>query len=529
MIALESLPNDVGELKEIISNLLDANNAKERKIDLLLEEIELWKKRIFKPKSERYLGEDNGQQFLFNEAEMETDKESVTSNQREKITVSGYSRKKAGRTKLPASLPREIIDIDINKEDKTCAAGKERKFIKWEISEKLEIKPPEIKVIQTRRAVYGCPDPCCVTCEEQEDTPIRTAPLQPQLLEKTIITPGLAAFILTSKFCDHLPFYRLERIFKRYDIDICRQTMCRWAIELYRKLGIFIELFWKELLSGPMIGIDETTLQVIMEPGRKAQTKSYLFVFRGGNPRAPTILFEYKETRSAKFLLDRLNHYKGYIQTDSYRSYNALEELSGITLIGCWAHARRRFDEAAAVSKNSGSAHVALSMIQKLYLIEEKGKELEPDERKQLRQEKAVPVLETIKEWLDKKKPEILPESYLGKAVGYACKYWSRLVRYVEDGIVPIDNNGVERALRPECIGKKNWLFAFTPSGAEASSFHYSVIESAKANFLDPYWYLRYLFENIIHAKTEDDFMALMPQYVDKSRIREYRLPGKWS
>jgi transposase len=277
-----------------------------------------------------------------------------------------------------------------------------------------------------------------------------------------------------------------------------------------------------------LIGIDETTMQVIMELGRAAQTKSYLWVFRGGNPQAPTVLFEYRETRSGKFLLDRLKDYKGYIQTDGYAGYDALDDFSDITLIACWAHARRMFNDAAVASKNKGSAHLALSMIQRLYLIEKQGKDLDPDERKQLRQEHSVPVLDKIKEWLDKKSEGLLPEDYLGKAIAYTLKFWPRLTRYVEDGIIPIDNNGVENALRPECLGKKNWLFAFTPSGAEASAFHYSVIETAKANGLDPYWYMRYLFEQLIHAKSEDDFRALMPQYIDKSKIREYRMPGKW-
>jgi transposase len=461
-------------------------------------------------------------------SEMVCDEETAEGHKEEKIHVVGYTRRKKGREKLPENLPREIIDIDVEEEEKICPSGKQRKFIKWEITEKLDIKPPEIKVIQTRRAVYGCPDSYCIMCEEANDSPVKTAPAPPQLLEKTILTPGLAAFILTSKYCDHLPYYRLESIFNRYGIDISRQTMCRWTIELYRKLGIFIELFWKELLSGPLIGIDETTLQVIMEPGRSAQTKSYLFVFRGGNPRAPTILFIYRETRSVKFLLEYLKDYKGYIQTDGYTGYDALDDFPGITLFGCWAHARRIFNEAAVVSKNRGSAHVALSMIQNLYLIEKQGKDFDPDRRKQLRQERSVPVLDKIKDWMDKKAEGILPGGYLGKALHYTLKLWPRLIKYVDDGIIPIDNNGVENALRPECLGKKNWLFSFTPSGANASAFHYSFIETSKANGLDPYWYMRYFFENIVYAKNEEDFKALMPQYVDKSKIREYRMPGKW-
>ena len=167
-------------------------------------------------------------------------------------------------------------------------------------------------------------------------------------------------------------------------------------------------------------------------------------------------------------------------------------------------------------------------MIQKLYLIEKKTKGMDAEQRKQMRQEEAVPILNTIKDWLDKKILQVLPESLIGKAVRYALKLWLRLVKYVDNGNIPIDNNGVENAIRPECLGKKNWLFAYTPSGANASAFFYSLCETAKANGLEPYWYLRYLFENIIAVKTEENFHMLLPQYVDRSKIMEYRLPEKW-
>ena len=202
--------------------------------------------------------------------------------------------------------------------------------------------------------------------------------------------------------------------------------------------------------------------------------------------------------------------------------------LTAIILIACWTHARRKFDEAAKASKNKGSAQEALAMIQKLYLIEKKTKGMDAEQKKQMRQEEAVPILNTIKDWLDKKILQVLPESLIGKAVRYALKLWLRLVKYVDNGNIPIDNNGVENAIWPECLGKKNWLFAYTPSGANASVFFYSLCETAKANGLEPYWYLRYLFENIIAVKTEENFHMLLPQYVDRSKIMEYRLPEKW-
>jgi transposase len=525
VIDTNKLPNNVKALKNIITEL---QYNFEKKIDALLEEIELWKNKFYTPKSEKHYFENDKQQFLFNEAEAVFDKETLANRLQSEVLVKAHTRVKRGRKKLPASLERVVKEIDIPESQKICPSGKERKFIKWEISEKLDIKPPEVKVIQTKRAVYGCPDSCCVLCEELGESSVKTAPSQPQLLEKTIVTPGLLSYIITSKFCDHLPYYRMEKIFTRYKIDITRESMCRWTIKVYQKYQILQELLKKELLSGPLIGIDETTMQVILENGRSAKTKSYLWAFRGGNARAPTIIFMYRETRSAKFLLELLKDYTGYIQTDGYRGYNHLEVLTTIILIACWAHARRKFDEAARVSKNKGSANEALCMIQQLYLIEKRIKDDDVTKRKQIRQEEAVPVLNMIKEWLDKKKMQVLPESLIGKAVNYALKMWPKLIKYVDDGIIPIDNNGVENAIRPECLGKKNWLFSYTPSGANASAFFYSLVETAKANGLEPYWYLRYLLNEIIKAKTEEDFRMLLPQYVDRTEILEYRLPGKW-
>lgn len=246
------------------------------------------------------------------------------------------------------------------------------------------------------------------------------------------------------------------------------------------------------------------------------------------NPRAPTVIFKYRETRSAKFLLNLLKDYKGYIQTDGYQGYNDLEELREIILVVCWAHARRKFDEAAKASKNKGSAYEALFMIRGLYLIEKNIKANKPEEKKIIRQKESLPILKKLYKWLLKKQNQVLPESLIGKAVSYTLKMWPRLVKYIEDGIIPIDNNGVENAIRPECLGKKNWLFAYTPSGADASAFYYSLIETAKANGLEPYWYLRYLFDKIINAKTQDHYKSLLPHYVDRAEMQEYCLPDKW-
>lgn len=529
---IERLPNDVKELKNIIIDLnntfLNEKNNYEKKIDILLEEIKLWKNRLFGAKSEKYYNDEYNQSLLFNEAELGFDENKKSARKEEKLEIKAHQRVKRGRKKLPESLPREVRIIDIPESEKVCASGKQRKLINWEISEKLDIKPPEVKVIQTKRAVYGCPDSTCVICEEQEKPSVIKATMPLQLLDKSILTAGLFSFIITSKYCDHLPYYRLDNIFNRYGIDISRQTLSRWTILIYEKYKVLKELLWEELLSGPLIGIDETTMQVIKEEGRSAKRKSYLWVFRGGDPKAPAILFKYRETRQTTFLLELLKEYRGYIQTDGYENYKELEALKDIILTACWAHARRKFDEAAKASKNKGSAYEALSMIRKLYLIEKQAKEYTEEERQALREREAVPVLKKIKEWLDVKHYQVLPESLIGKAVNYALKLWPRLSNYVNDGCIPIDNNGVENALRPECLGKKNWLFAYTPSGANASAFFYSLVETAKANGLEPYWYLRYLFKHIITAKSKEDLRTLLPQHVAIDKILEYQIHQRY-
>ena len=228
MIDTAKLPDDVKELKQIITKL---KKTYENKIDILLEEIELWKKRLFGPKSEKFY-DDEEQGLLFNEAETGYDEDENSFKKTDtEVEIKGHKRIKKGRKKLPESLEREIVVIDIEDDEKICAAGKERKFLGWEISEKLDIKPPKVKVIQIKRAKYGCPDSYCVLCEDSEEKAVKTAEMPPQLLDKSILTPGLLSYLVTSKYCDHLPYYRQEQIYTRYGIDISRQSMCRWTIE----------------------------------------------------------------------------------------------------------------------------------------------------------------------------------------------------------------------------------------------------------------------------------------------------------
>jgi transposase len=223
-----------------------------------------------------------------------------------------------------------------------------------------------------------------------------------------------------------------------------------------------------------------------------------------------------------------LKNYAGYVQTDGYLGYDFLEKMAGITHLGCWAHVRRKFVEVVNAAgkdkdgkKKPGSGEVVLDYIGKLYLLEKECAEqkLKPEQIARERQSRAGPILDQFKAWLDKRSPQVPPGSTLGKAISYTLGQWKRLVVYLQDGRLRPDNNLAENAIRPFVLGRKNWLFAATPDGAHASAALYSIIETAKANRLEPYWYLRYLFERLPTAKTVEDCKALLPQYIDRSQI----------
>jgi len=379
----------------------------------------------------------------------------------------------------------------------------------------------KIQVIRNIRYKYACKN-----CEGVEDDgpTVSIARIPEQMIPKSMATPGLLAHVLTAKFGDALPFYRQEKQFARIGVELPRSTMCNWTIKVSQACEILMGFMHAQILKGPVINIDETTVQVLKVPNR---SKCYMWVFKGGTPDKPIILFQYHPTRSGDVASQFLNGYQGIIQTDGYAGYNFLDTIRGIIHVACWVHSRRKYTDvlkAAGIKKgtpSNGNAGTALKYISKLYKIEKqaKEKELSAEEIYRERQEKAVLLLNEFKKWLDVKVEQVPPKSLLGKAINYTLNQWHRLIRYTEDGRVGPDNNVVENAIRPFAIGRKNWLFNCTPEGASASACIYSLIETAKANGLEPYWYLKYLFEHLPEAMTADEFMALMPQNIDKTLL----------
>jgi len=529
MIAIpEHLPEDIEVLKDIILELVSSNKSfsnkieyLEREIRYLQEENKLLLQKMFGSKREKITSqEEDIQPTLFDEVETYKDLEE---DAEEEIVVSSHTRKKRGRRPLPEELPRVEIIHDISEEEKRCRCGCELKRIGEEVSEKLDIIPPKIQVQRHIRYKYACKN-----CEgvESEGGAVKTASLPAQMIPQGIVTPGLLAWVIVSKFCDGLPFYRQEKLFERIGVELSRSTLSNWSILAYRGCQRLLGLLKEELKSSPLVGMDETTVQVMKEENRKDTTKSYMWVFRGGTRGRPVILFRYNPGRGEDFVLKEFEGYEGIIVTDGYSGYNKLGNKEKVLHAGCWAHVRRKFFEASTNGKDNKSfANTVLSMIKNLYEVESEIREkgYSEVEIQELRDSRSRPVVMKIGELLNKHKNNIAPKSLTGKAISYTLGIWPKLLLYLDNGIIPIDNNLVENAIRPFVVGRKNWLFSGSPGGADASAGLYSIIETAKGNGLEPYWYMRYLFEKLPDCQSDDEIYKLLPNKIDPDVISKFR------
>lgn len=506
------LPADVETLQRLVVHLRRENTFLVSRTSVLEDELRLLRHKIFGRRSERLSVEEELQSRLFDEAEC-VDEQRIATMAAPTVEVAAHRRAKGGRKPLPADLPREERVHDIPEEEKTCSCGQPLVRIGAETSEQLEFIPQQIKVIRHVRPKYAC-----THCEGVGSAkPVKIAPVPAQIIPKSIVTPGLLAYVLVSKFCDAIPFYRQEKQFRRIGVELSRVDFSHWAIQAARQCDPLIEEFLDEIRAGPVVQMDETRLQVMKERGRPDTAKSFMWVLRGGAPESPVIVYRYHPTRSARVPFEYLSEYKGYLQTDGYDGYCDAGALPGIVHVGCLAHTRRKFDEAAKATKKPGSAQEALGRIAKIYGIERelRGQELEPDTFLRTRKQQVLPLLTDFKKWLDMKALQVPPSTLLGKAVGYALGEWDKLVRYLDSPYLTPDTNLVENAIRPFVLGRKNWLFSGSPRGAHASATLFSLIETAKSCGLEPYRYLKYVFSKLPLVRTLEDYRALTPYNLD--------------
>ena len=477
--------------------------------DLLQERLKAFLHKLFAAKSEAR-GDQQRDLFL-NEAEALAPTEQTPPAQEEEVgsVVAAHVRKKRGRKPLDPALPREIIRHELPESERVCPHdGKALVEIGVEVSEQLDIIPQQVRVIQHQRVKYACP--CC-------DEGIKVTPAPARLIPKGLLTDSALAWVVTSKYQDALPLYRQAALLGRFGGDLSRNTLAASVVRAGQAVQPIINLLRDHLLDSGLVHGDETVIQVLKEPGRAAQTKSYLWAqMNGAGP--PVRLFGYAQGRGAA---QAGQLYAGIrrgavLMSDGYEVYNAIAATHGLVHLGCWAHCRRYFVEAEAVlPKEARSAEQPatrfIAAIGELYGVETRAKEMTPEERCKLRTERSRPILCRVEGLLHQHLHTVTPGSLLGKALHYLAHQWPKLTRYVENGAWPIDNNVCENAIRPFVVGRRNWLFADTVGGAHASANLYSLIETCKANRVDPYRYLVKLFQALPTAKTADDFEVLLP------------------
>jgi len=488
----------------------------EQEITLLKEMNAQFRNRKFGASADRI--DIAKQPDLFNEAEAVIAQQDDVDEPTEVVVA---AHKRGGRRKFPKSLPRVTIVHDIPEADKQCdECHQQMTMIGVDRTEKLKYVPATLEIEVHERPKYGCK-----TCE---CAPKQAKPA-PQAIAKSIATASLLSHVLISKFIDATPLYRQQQQWKRLGIDLGRSLLSSWVVKCGVLLLCLWELMQQDLQAFDYVQADETPVQVLHEEGRLASQKSYMWLFQCGPPGKRIILYHYAPTRAASVPADMLGEsFRGYLQTDGYSGYHAVCSREGVSGVGCMAHARRKFVDAAKVHKRRGLAHEAIAMIGRLYAVEklakthaENDKDFSFENRKVLRLQKARPILNTFKQWLDQHKDDVVPKSAIGKAMTYARNEWSRLIVYLEDGRIEIDNNGAERSIKPFVIGRKNWLFCNTASGAMASAVIYSLLQSAKANDLPLMAWLTFVLEELHRCTNNEERRALLPHHFDIRRLNK--------
>lgn len=448
---------------------------------------------------------------LFNEAEVEHD---TAEKEDEPVKVGAHDRKRKKRKPLPEHLPRSILKHDLAEKDKECPHGHgPMDSTGVTVSEQLEYEPARFRVLRHECATYGCP-----VCNEKKAAKID----HPEPLPGTMATPSLLAHVAGAKYCDHIPLYRQEEMLARHGIFISRTTLATWIIKIADRLLPLITLIHEHIVSGDILQMDETRLQVLSMPSKSPTSHSYVWVMIGGSEERKAVYFEFDPSRSGAVAERLLSEFSGYLQADGYGGYNAVCRREDIRRVGCLMHIRRPFKTAYEQLKDVGGGDIAkqaLAYIQAIYNIEEEAKAdskigrpaMTPEERCALRQAKTAQVLEEFHSFAHKHMNLIRPSSPTGKALEYCLGEWPHFIRFMEDGRLEVDNGRAERAIRPLAQGRRAWLFADTESGARASTILFSLVETAKLNGREPTAYLRYVFERIDQATTLEALDALLP------------------
>ena len=493
----------------------DAAIARRDSHILLLEELlRLRRAQRFAASSEKLAS----QLQLFDEAEMEVEIDTLQAQLPEAATAK-IAPKRRQRGFSP-SLVRERLELTLSDKEKVGAS----KVFFTKVKEELKFIPAQLKVLEIwqEKAVF----------ERDGEQVILAAKRPVHPLGKCVATPSLLGYIITSKYADGLPLYRLEQMFKRHGQEVSRTSMAHWLIRLDDVFQPLMNLLREEQNSAAYLQADETRIQVLKEAGKTAQSDKWMWVTRGGPPGRQSVLFEYDPSRAGSVPVRLLAGFDGILQADGYSGYAEVCRTNGLTRIGCWDHARRKFIEAtkavpAKDQRKASKADVALGYISKLYAIERELRDGSDAERYQGRQSRSVPLLAEFKIWLEEQIGKVMKGSLTRKAMEYTLGQWSCLVGYCMRGDLHISNVLAENAIRPFAVGRKAWLFADSAQGAKASATCYSLLETAKANQLEPSAYINYVLERIGDADSLEKLEALLPWNVAlepiSKKVAQYR------
>lgn len=481
---LDQLRARVAELEAEKSSLASANAALEHKVEVLLHQL-------YGKKAERRKGEHPELPFPGDEPEPPPPPHVDEAEDDEYETIT-YKRKKRGATRISKDLPRETVVLEVPEDERRCpCCGDAMEEIGKEISERIDYTPAVLKVIETVRPKYAC--------KKHEESGVLTAPLPVHPITKGMATAGLLSQVLVSKYKDHLPLYRQSRIFARHGAEIPESTLCDWVKVSTEMLTLVVAATQQSILESAVVQSDDTPVLVLDRSHQQGRRHGFLWAYVGDRDE---VVFDFTPGRGRDGPKRFLGDYHGVLQVDAYSAYDAFFASGQMTEAGCMAHCRRRFLDAESSDRET-VGHV-IAVMRRLYLTERKAKEqaLGPDDRRELRQQESKPLMDALKPWLFDLNKATLPKSPLGKATGYFVRQWDALCRFLDDGRIEIDNNGVERQIRAVAVGRKNWLFAGSDEGGRRAAAIYSLIGTCGLLGIEPWAYLKDALQRI--AEGED-------------------------
>jgi transposase len=461
------LPDDPAVLRQMIHELLAQLGAAHRELGQVRQRLDQLLRRLYGPRTEKM---DPQQPSLFDDPPVAAPAPPAA--------PPAAPRPGHGRRRLPAGLPRQRVVHELPFAERLCPhCQTERQPIGQEVSEQLDFRPASLFVVEHVRLTYACP--CCQAA-------VATAAKPPQPIDKGLPGPGLLAYVAVSKYGDHLPLYRLERIFTRHGLDLCRSTLCDWIRACAELLTPLYAVLVSEVLKSAVLHTDDTVVPVL-DGSRDCTRQGRLWVYLGDRQH-PYNVFDYTASRARDGPATFLKDFQGYLQADAFGGYDGIYAGGDIVEVCCHAHARRKFYEARTTDAARSAA--ALGWYRELYAVEVEIKERNIEERYRVRQERSLPLLSAFRQWLDEQRVVVLPKSPLGQAVQYALNQWPALLRYTADGRLAIDNNVAEREMKRIAIGRKNWLFAGSDRGGTTAAVLYTLTSTCARQGVDAFVYL---------------------------------------